>query len=89
MTSAPTAFKEPGLWVSVWRMLRLRLVILVSGFRRAKLGMNRRRDLPFVEAGAGHLHGFEVGCGTHGAGFAHELQLHTALNQALLVQAGF
>ena len=38
MTSAPMAFKEPGLWVSVWRMLRLRLVILVSGFRRAKLG---------------------------------------------------
>jgi ABC-2 type transport system permease protein len=31
-------FHEPGLWVSVWRMLRLRLVILVSGFRRAKLG---------------------------------------------------
>ena len=38
MTSAPMEFKEPGLWVSVWRMLRLRLVILVSGFRRAKLG---------------------------------------------------
>lgn len=38
MTSDSMAFREPGLWVSVWRLLRLRLVILVSGFRRAKLG---------------------------------------------------
>lgn len=29
-------FAVPGLWPSVWKLLRLRLVILGSGFRRAK-----------------------------------------------------
>ena len=38
MISDPIGFREPGLWVSVWRLLRLRLVIMVSGFRRAKPG---------------------------------------------------
>ncbi|WP_162787770.1 putative ABC transporter permease subunit [Anaerolinea thermolimosa] len=30
-------FREPGLWASVWKLLRLRLLIQVNGFRRAKL----------------------------------------------------
>ena len=30
-------FREPGLWVSVWKLLRLRLLIQINGFRRAKL----------------------------------------------------
>ena len=38
MSSLPAAFPEPALWKSVWMLLRMRLVILVSGFRRAKPG---------------------------------------------------
>jgi ABC-2 type transport system permease protein len=30
-------FTDPGLWSSVWKLLRLRAVIFISGFRRAKL----------------------------------------------------
>jgi ABC-2 type transport system permease protein len=30
-------FRDPGLWSSVWKLLRLRVVIFISGFRRAKL----------------------------------------------------
>jgi ABC-2 type transport system permease protein len=30
-------FTDPGLWSSVWKLLRLRVVIFISGFRRAKL----------------------------------------------------
>jgi ABC-2 type transport system permease protein len=37
MTSVPVVFREPGLWVSVWRLLRLRLAIFFNGFRRASL----------------------------------------------------
>jgi ABC-2 type transport system permease protein len=37
MTSDPVVFREPGLWMSVWRLLRLRLVIFFNGFRRASL----------------------------------------------------
>jgi ABC-2 type transport system permease protein len=36
MNSSLTAFTEPGLWSSVWKLLRMRLVILFSSFRRAK-----------------------------------------------------
>lgn len=43
VTSTPTAvnhtaFKEPGLWASVWKLLRLRWLISFNNFRRAKLG---------------------------------------------------
>jgi ABC-2 type transport system permease protein len=38
MTAGSIAFHEPGLWTSVWRLLRLRLVIQVNGFLRAKRG---------------------------------------------------
>jgi ABC-2 type transport system permease protein len=38
MTAGSMTFREPGLWTSVWRLLRLRLVIQVNGFRRAKTG---------------------------------------------------
>lgn len=30
-------FREPGLWASIWKLLRLRLLIQINGFRRAKL----------------------------------------------------
>ena len=36
--NSTAGFAEPGLWPSVWRLLRLRLVIIISGFRRAKRG---------------------------------------------------
>ena len=39
MNSVSPMFHEPGLWVSVWRLLRLRLAIMVNGFRRAKISM--------------------------------------------------
>ena len=29
-------FREPGIWQSVWKLLRMRIVIAISGFRRAK-----------------------------------------------------
>jgi ABC-2 type transport system permease protein len=37
MTSGTMEFHEPGLWVSVWRLLRLRVAIFINGFRRATL----------------------------------------------------
>ncbi|MEJ2599855.1 MAG: hypothetical protein P8Z00_16090 [Anaerolineales bacterium] len=30
-------FTDPGLWSSVWKLLRLRVIIFLSGFRRAKM----------------------------------------------------
>lgn len=39
MNFGPPLFHEPGLWLSVWKLLRLRLVIMVNGFRRAKIGV--------------------------------------------------
>jgi len=42
MSLIPEAFPEPGLWISVWRLLRLRILILISGFRRAKIGVKIR-----------------------------------------------
>ncbi len=44
-------FAEPGLWPSVWRLLRLRLVITINGFRRA----NRRRKIGYIFAAIGIL----------------------------------
>ncbi|MBI4926681.1 MAG: hypothetical protein HY835_02870 [Anaerolineae bacterium] len=32
------AFPEPGLWSTVWKLLRLRIMIAVNGFKRAKRG---------------------------------------------------
>lgn len=32
------AFREPGLWASVWKLLRLRVLISFNTFRRAKIG---------------------------------------------------
>ena len=37
MTSDSVIFREPGLWVSVWRLLRLRVAIFINGFRRSSL----------------------------------------------------
>jgi ABC-2 type transport system permease protein len=51
MTSDSIVFVEPGLWVSVWRLLRLRLVIMVSGFRRAKL----KSKIGYIIAALGFL----------------------------------
>ena len=36
MSSLALAHEQPNLWTMVWKLLRLRLVILISGFRRAK-----------------------------------------------------
>jgi len=36
MTTGSATFHEPGQWVSVWRLLRLRLTIQLNGFLRAK-----------------------------------------------------
>jgi len=36
MSAPPTVFREPGIVASVLKLLRLRLVILLNGFRRAK-----------------------------------------------------
>ena len=51
MTAGSMTFHEPGLWASVWRLLRLRLVILVNGFRRAKTG----RKIGYILAAMGIL----------------------------------
>ncbi len=51
MNVQAAAFREPGLWSSVWRLLRLRLVILVSGFRRAKLS----KKIGYIFAAVGIL----------------------------------
>ena len=40
-------FREPGIWQSVWKLLRMRIVILISGFRRAKL----RRKIGLIVLG--------------------------------------
>ena len=37
MSVGVQGFTDPGLWSSVWKLLRLRAVIFISGFRRAKL----------------------------------------------------
>lgn len=37
MSADVQGFSDPGLWSSVWKLLRLRVIILTSGFRRAKL----------------------------------------------------
>jgi ABC-2 type transport system permease protein len=37
VSGGTAAFTPPGLWISVWKLLRLRLVIFVNGFRRSKL----------------------------------------------------
>jgi ABC-2 type transport system permease protein len=37
MSALDSAFTPPGLWISVWKLLRLRLVIFVNNFRRSKL----------------------------------------------------
>lgn len=37
MNEQGVPFREPGLWASVWKLLRLRLLIQINGFRRAKL----------------------------------------------------
>jgi ABC-2 type transport system permease protein len=47
MSVIPTAFPEPGLGSSVWKLLRLRLVIMVNGFRRAKT----RAKIGYIIAG--------------------------------------
>nr|HMN62338.1 hypothetical protein [Anaerolinea sp.] len=51
MTAQAAAFREPGLWASVWRLLRMRLVILISGFRRA----NKRKKAGYIFAAVGLL----------------------------------
>ncbi len=51
MSSLSEAFPEPGLWKSVWLLLRMRLVILISGFRRAK----RRAKVYYIIAALGML----------------------------------
>jgi ABC-2 type transport system permease protein len=37
MSADVRGFTDPGLWSSVWKLLRLRVIIFISGFRRAKL----------------------------------------------------
>jgi ABC-2 type transport system permease protein len=39
MSSLSPGFRQPGMWASVWKLLRLRVVIMVNGFRRAKIGV--------------------------------------------------
>jgi ABC-2 type transport system permease protein len=51
MSAIPAAFSEPGLAPSVWKLLRLRLVILVNGFRRAK----SRAKIGYIFAATGLL----------------------------------
>lgn len=36
MNLSETGFRLPGLWASVWKLLRLRLVITINSFRRAR-----------------------------------------------------
>ena len=36
MNLAESGFRPAGVWASVWKLLRLRLVITINGFRRAK-----------------------------------------------------
>jgi len=51
MTAGSLTFQEPGLWISVWRLMRLRLVIQLNGFRRAKTG----RKIGYILAAFGIL----------------------------------
>ncbi len=36
MNLAEPGFRPPGLWASVWKLLRLRLIITINSFRRAR-----------------------------------------------------
>jgi ABC-2 type transport system permease protein len=45
------AFTPPGLWASVWKLLRLRLVIFINNFRRSRL----RSKIGLVVAALGFL----------------------------------
>jgi ABC-2 type transport system permease protein len=47
MSVSVPGFTDPGLWPSVWKLLRLRLVIFISGFRRATL----RRKIGIIVVG--------------------------------------
>ncbi len=38
MSALQVTVNPPGLWPSVWKLLRLRVLILLSGFRRVKTG---------------------------------------------------
>jgi ABC-2 type transport system permease protein len=45
------AFQEPGMWASVWKLLRMRVQILLNEFRRARL----RAKIGMIFAGIGLL----------------------------------
>ncbi len=47
MSASISGFTDPGIWPSVWMLLRLRLVIFISGFRRATL----RRKIGIIVVG--------------------------------------
>jgi ABC-2 type transport system permease protein len=51
MSVSPAAFQESGLAANVWKLLRLRLVILMNGFRRAKTG----KKIAYIASGIGIL----------------------------------
>jgi ABC-2 type transport system permease protein len=51
VTSVSVSFHEPGLWVSIWRLLHLRVMIQVNSFRRAKL----RNKIGYLFAAIGIL----------------------------------
>jgi hypothetical protein len=38
MTALQNGFRQPGMWASVWKLLRLQVAISINSFKRAKTG---------------------------------------------------
>jgi ABC-2 type transport system permease protein len=51
MNLAEPGFRPPGMWASVWKLLRLRLIITVNSFRRART----RTKVAYIIAALGLL----------------------------------
>jgi ABC-2 type transport system permease protein len=51
MNLAEAGFRAPGLWASVWKLLRLRLIITINSFRRART----RTKVAYIIAALGLL----------------------------------
>ncbi len=46
MTALQNGFRQPGMWASVWKLLRLQVLISINNFKRAKTG--RKIGIIFV-----------------------------------------
>jgi ABC-2 type transport system permease protein len=48
MNLAEPGFRPPGMWASVWKLLRLRLVITINSFRRARTRTKVAYSIAFI-----------------------------------------